>query len=129
MSLEDSNRVGRVIGRIFIRDFSKWDRAKQDAFAESISFPVRKAAHMTEYAILGVLLTEAFDDRRRRRLLRSAGYAFLLTAAYASTDEIHQIFIPGREGSPRDVLIDSAGAAIGILILLFVNRRKRRRKD
>lgn len=124
-SAEDSGRVGRLIGTIFIRDFSSWDRASQDEFAEQISFPVRKAAHMTEYAILGFLLTGACDDRRKRRLLRAAGCAFLISFCYAGADEIHQIFIPDREGAFRDVLFDSAGNIIGILVYAAFHRAGR----
>ena len=47
---------------------------------------------------------------------------------YASTDEIHQTFIIGREGSIRDVCIDSLGGLIGIAILIFINRYLSNRK-
>ena len=66
---------------------------------------LRKCAHMTEYAILAVLLLRA---------TRSPRAAFALAAAYAVTDEIHQLFVTGRHGSPLDVAIDSAGAVLGL---------------
>jgi VanZ family protein len=68
---------------------------------------LRKGAHVTEYAILGLLL------------LRAAGRetpAFLLGVAYAVTDEVHQRFVSGRHASPIDVAIDAAGILIGILV-------------
>jgi len=70
---------------------------------------------MTEYAILGLLL------------LRAVGRevpAFALGIAYAITDEIHQHFVRGRHASPIDVLIDTAGVAIGIFLVnrLFQTR-------
>ena len=76
---------------------------------------LRKGAHMTEYAILGLLL------------LRAVGRevpAFALGIAYAITDEIHQHFVRGRHASPIDVLIDTAGVAIGIFLVsrLFQTR-------
>jgi VanZ family protein len=76
---------------------------------------LRKGAHMTEYAILGLLLLRALG----RELP-----AFALGIAYAITDEIHQHFVRGRHASPIDVLIDTAGVAIGIFLIsrLFQTR-------
>jgi VanZ family protein len=66
---------------------------------------LRKAAHMTEYAILAVLL---------RRATGSTAWAFGLAVAYAATDEFHQTFVRGRHGTPVDVGIDAIGALIGL---------------
>jgi VanZ like family len=70
---------------------------------------LRKLAHATEYAVLGLLLVRALG----RPLL-----SFAVGTAYAVTDEIHQAFVPGRVGSPLDVAIDAAGVAVGILVAL-----------
>ena len=70
-------------------------------------YVLRKCAHMTEYAILAVLLVRATGSYR---------WAFLLAVAYAGTDEFHQTFVRGRHGSPIDVGIDAAGALIGIAL-------------
>ncbi len=67
---------------------------------------LRKIAHVTEYAILGALLTRA---------VRRPGLALALAVAYAASDEVHQLFVEGRHGSPLDVLIDTAGALAGVL--------------
>jgi VanZ family protein len=67
---------------------------------------LRKLAHVGEYAVLGALLLRALD-----RPLP----AVVLGVAYAASDELHQHFVPGRRGSPVDVLIDTAGVAIGVL--------------
>jgi VanZ family protein len=69
---------------------------------------LRKAAHMTEYAIFGALLLRALG----RELP-----ALFFGIAYAVTDEIHQHFIEGRHASPLDVALDSIGVAIGIYLL------------
>ena len=69
---------------------------------------LRKAAHLTEYAVLGALLVRA---------LRSTPLALLAGSAYAATDEVHQIFVSGRQGSPLDWLIDTIGVAAGVLVL------------
>jgi VanZ family protein len=69
---------------------------------------LRKAAHMTEYAILGALLLRALG----RELP-----AFLVGVAYAATDEIHQHFVEGRHASALDVALDAVGVAVGIFLL------------
>jgi len=67
---------------------------------------LRKAAHMTEYAILAALL---------RRATGSYGWAFVLAVAYAASDEFHQTFVRGRHGTPVDVAIDTIGISLGLL--------------
>jgi VanZ family protein len=76
---------------------------------------LRKIAHTAEYALLGALVFRA-TRRPTAALLIASALAFLITSAYAGTDEIHQTFVAGRHGSPVDWLIDTAGAAIGIAI-------------
>ncbi|CAN5670045.1 VanZ family protein [soil metagenome] len=67
---------------------------------------LRKLAHTAEFAVLGALLVRATDR---------AGVAFALGALYAVSDELHQVFVPGRLGSPLDVVIDTVGVAVGVL--------------
>ena len=74
---------------------------------------VRKAAHMTEYAILALLACRALRLSGARRPLLGA---LLLCAVYAATDEFHQSFVGGRGPSPVDVMIDTAGAALALLL-------------
>ena len=68
---------------------------------------LRKLAHVAEYAVLGGLLTR---DVQREPL------AFLLGSLYAVTDEVHQAFVSGRQGSPLDWLVDTIGVALGVLL-------------
>jgi len=68
---------------------------------------LRKLAHACEYALLGALLLRALRDERA---------AVVAAVAYASSDELHQHFVTGRVGSPRDVFIDSLGVAAGVLL-------------
>ena len=75
---------------------------------------LRKGAHLTEYAVLGVLLYRALG---REPLALAVGIA------YAATDELHQYFVPGRHASPVDVAIDAVGVAAGMLVWLRVRER------
>jgi VanZ family protein len=68
---------------------------------------LRKLAHLTEYAILGALLVRA---------LARSGLAILLGGLYAVSDEVHQHFVRGRHGAWYDVLLDTVGVAIGVLV-------------
>jgi hypothetical protein len=68
---------------------------------------LRKLAHASEYALLGLLLVRALG----RQYL-----ALVLGIAYAVTDELHQHFISGRTGAPVDVAIDALGVALGVLL-------------
>ena len=68
---------------------------------------LRKLAHGAEFAVLGALLLRA---------LREELPALAAGIAYAVTDEVHQHFVPGRVGSPLDVVIDSVGVALGIAV-------------
>jgi VanZ family protein len=66
---------------------------------------LRKAAHMAEYGLLWLLWWRAFG-------YRNAGAVAAIAIAYAATDEFHQSFVEGRNGTPVDVLIDAAGVAL-----------------
>lgn len=68
---------------------------------------LRKLAHFAEYAILGGLLLRA---------LRRPWLALALGSLYAVTDEVHQTFVRGRVGSPKDWAIDTAGVAVGVVV-------------
>jgi VanZ family protein len=75
---------------------------------------LRKLAHSMEYALLAALLLRA---------LTRPWLAFLVTVAYAASDEFHQHFVRGRVGTPRDVAIDAAGALIGLVAYSYGRRR------
>ena len=74
----------------------------------------RKLAHAAEFAVLGALLLRALAVERA---------ALALGIAYAASDELHQHFVPGRRGSPVDVLIDAVGVAIGVALFRRLGRR------
>lgn len=82
---------------------------------------LRKTAHFLEYLVLGSLALLAVRPglvRSRPVGIRTISTALLLCVGYAVTDELHQLFVPGRAGRWQDVLIDSAGALSGILLVL-----------
>ena len=76
---------------------------------------LRKIAHAAEYAVLGALLLRATGR---------VGLALALGVAYAVSDEIHQAFVPGREGAPLDVVIDTIGVACGVVLWQVLRTRR-----
>ncbi|MDO4437820.1 MAG: VanZ family protein [Coriobacteriaceae bacterium] len=90
------------------------------------NFLVRKTAHFCEYAVLGVLASQAFDPHRR--LSRGGIVATaLLCALVPSIDETIQLFVAGRSGQVTDVLLDCCGAVCGMAARALAVRALRRR--
>lgn len=79
-------------------------------------FPIRKAAHFGIYMLLGFCMLSAFEKTFKIKIWLNIVFSLISCVLYAISDEIHQNFSAGRGPSPKDVLIDSAGALCGILI-------------
>jgi len=114
----------------FLRPLLKWlfPGITEHTF-DVLHLCARKAAHLTEYGVLGCL---ALRTAREEPALAAAGLAGQVAAAlifaafYASTDEFHQRFVPTRHSSPVDVMIDTVGAAIGVGLMVMAERARRR---
>ena len=117
-SRQESDFVLRILQSIFRLDIDR----------ETASHLVRKAAHFTEYALLGVSAAALFLSRRR--CVQSAVNAMSLCLAVAVLDESIQL-LSQRGSQVQDVLLDFSGAAAGLLIFLALSglfRIFRRRK-
>jgi VanZ family protein len=87
-----------------------------------LSLIIRKTAHFISYLILGILVYRAmdtYDIETSQKMYLS----LLLCFGYAISDEIHQLFVPGRSGTMIDVLIDGLGSATSI-IFIYVKKSK-----
>ena len=108
----------------FIGPFLRWLNADiSPAAIEAVQLLVRKAAHVTEYAILAVLLFRALVGGGNRRTAH-AWLVIFLAGAYAAFDEYHQSFVASRTGSPRDVAIDVCGALVGVMLYCWFTGRR-----
>ena len=87
-------------------------------------FLIRKAAHLSEYAILAIILLRAVRSEMKGSLRLHAAMVFVVGAVYAITDEFHQSFSAVRTASPRDVMIDSFGVLVGLAIYALVVKGK-----
>ncbi|WP_243441148.1 VanZ family protein [Dethiobacter alkaliphilus] len=87
-------------------------------------FWVRKSAHAFLYFVLAVLVIHALG---RSGVVGRKAYliAFLFCVFYAVTDEVHQLYVPGRSGEIGDVVIDSVGAAAGLVVFSLGNNLRR----
>jgi VanZ family protein len=95
---------------------------------EWIHHGFRKCGHLAEYAILGWLLWRAFHQSKNRLPDWSwprVGGVLLVIFLYGATDEFHQIYVPTRTPHFTDVLIDTAGGAIGLLAVWLVHLRRK----
>jgi VanZ family protein len=97
-----------------------------EATLESVHFLIRKASHFSEYALLALLAARAFFTSGRATLARRWWLAaFALVACVSLLDEYHQSFVPSREGSIYDSLLDMAGGAAALACAaLWLRRRK-----
>lgn len=89
--------------------------------ADVMSLVVRKCAHFSEYAVLGVII-RGFLVSRCAESGRPALPAGLLAALVPVIDESIQLFVPGRSGNPIDVCIDLAGVAAGVALSWAASR-------
>ena len=115
LSYKAADIILTVCDKAGIVDYNENNR---ESMIEAVQFPIRKAAHMTEYAVLAILVMIALivDGIKGIKLpIISA----VIATAFAATDEFHQYFIPGRSAEVMDVCIDTLGASIGLAILFF----------
>jgi VanZ family protein len=117
----------------FLEPFLRW--LNPDISLETIDlvrWAIRKTAHLAEYAILAWLAWRALRKPHRHDprpwSWKAAGTALGMVILYAATDEIHQRFVPNRTGALRDVCIDTAGGALGLLALWVWHRLRTRRR-
>lgn len=108
-----------------------WSSDVKACLAEFWEHPIRKLAHFSEYACMGLLVYTLWSQwmRRGRGLkLLTVGWVFLS----AALDELHQRYVPGRYGSFADVLLDTCGGIFGMMLWLaagrFIKILKARRK-
>ena len=117
-SSQTSSTITRAAVTIIDRNYYNEPPAKQKEVWDLASFIVRKLAHFSIYTVLGFCASTALG-RRRLFTLKSLG-AVAFGFLYALTDEFHQSFSAGRSCEFRDMMIDTGGALLGMLISVAV---------
>ena len=90
-------------------------------------FIVRKSAHVILFCLLSILCFIVIYEIKKNIKISTLA-SFSITFIYACIDEIHQLFIPGRGSQIKDVLIDSIGAIIGLIVINLIFMLKNRIK-
>lgn len=122
--LGSMQHTSRIIGPV-LRFFSP---NVSDETVHDVQVAVRKTGHLSGYAVLAALVWRA----KQKGIFvngwnwRTARFAEIAAALYAVTDEFHQSFVPTREASIWDVLIDSTGAAVGLTVIWMLGRWRRK---
>ncbi|MEE1055290.1 MAG: VanZ family protein, partial [Acutalibacteraceae bacterium] len=115
-----SGRVIAAVVRIFHSDFDNLTEKEQEEIIAPYQFIVRKGAHFTLYALLGIFSFLTFVTYKsipfKFRFLLISGICLL----YSISDETHQLFISGRSGEVRDVCIDFCGSLLAITLMTLI---------
>lgn len=129
-SYSDSNGLSSSLASfltgLLIPDFASWGPSLQADWLNSINNLLRKLAHFSEFCLLGVLTYLAalnlMGRRNRKRPPTKFGVGmvcFYICAVLAALDELHQSMSAGRTPSTGDMLVDCAGAILGIIICAY----------
>lgn len=116
LSYEVSVKAVEIVNQVAERH---WSQTQIDHYADRIHYYVRKCAHMTEYALLAIAVSFPLYVYGMHGLLLMF-VAGCICVAFAASDEYHQLFVAGRSGSPRDVMIDSIGVFAGIILVRII---------
>ena len=121
---DESSKLSGGITRAILHFFNilEGKTIEQQSQIETI---VRKLAHYSIYTIGGILIlshVNLYKISANKKVIVSQ----LVGTLYATTDEIHQLFVPGRSGEIRDVCLDSLGVITGIIITLIIQKMIKR---
>ena len=117
---EEANKLSKGVTEIIVQTVEKV--APRSSFdIDQFNHLLRKNAHFFTYLVLGMLVMSGMRRSDVKGIVLTLGICIL----YAVSDEIHQLFVPGRGGQIKDVLIDSAGAFVGIKLYLRLSRLKK----
>ncbi len=118
-STSESKNFTKTLFGYLIGDFSELSQEEQYNLVVEAQHFIRKSAHFCIYAALGFFVmgtVNTYTLTKKFKFLIAESVCFI----YAISDEIHQIFIPGRAGRVTDVLIDSVGGLFGIIAMVVV---------
>ena len=119
---EKSNSTSDVFTVKIVDILSKDKELSKKEYNElfrEVRFWVRKAAHFSIYTILGMFIMTIIGTFTISNIKRSI-ISILIGFIYATTDELHQYFVPERSAEFRDVCIDTSGIILGIFIVLII---------
>lgn len=114
---EESGGLSSSIAKFILKQINNDKIEDRQPILERTESIIRKVAHFSIYTLVGLLLmsfVNTYDLKENKRIMIS----LCIGALYATSDELHQLFVPGRSGQITDVILDSMGVLLGILIVL-----------
>ena len=113
-----SRKVTNFVVEI-ITSIKNMPEPEKENVVDRVESIVRKIAHYSIYTLVGILLMSLMNTYKIKELDRIA-VSLIIGVIYASTDEIHQVFVLGRGPQITDVILDSMGVLTGIFIVMLV---------
>lgn len=123
-SSQDGEKSGSISRRItekiatLIPQIQKENEIEKENIMNTMERIIRKMAHFSIYTVVGLLLmslVSTYNIKEKNRLIITLTTGII----YASSDEIHQSFVPGRSPMITDVVIDTMGVILGILLIIL----------
>ena len=134
-SNQDSEKSGSTSQKVTeaitkdIKSIQKLNKNEKAKVIDKIEDVIRKIAHFSLYALVGLLLMALFSTyniNEKNKIIST----IIIGAIYAISDEFHQSFISGRSGQVSDVFLDTLGVTVGgLFILLIIKTVKKFRKE
>lgn len=128
-SAQDGEESGSLSGAIAKAIMNVLGGDPEGEGCRTLETVIRKGAHMTEFAILMLLLVWALYAWTGVRNCKTLAAALCITVCLAALDEYHQTFVEGRAGRPLDVLIDTSGALLCACIIVLIAFLKKKREN
>lgn len=131
LSTEDANRsnetsgvFSRIVLKVISPGYEQLPPDRQEALFNSVQNVIRKCAHFSEYALLGLALRLCLESWFGPGPRKECGvWSWAGGTLYACTDELHQMLVDGRSGQVRDVMIDSSGVLFGTVLAVLLIRK------
>jgi VanZ family protein len=122
--IESTNQSQGIINKtIIVEIYEKANNVNEETALENVDRITRKVAHGIEYLILAILICSLLYEYNLS-MKKIIIISFIVCFLYSCTDELHQLFILGRSGEIRDVIIDNIGTLLGCFSYLLFRRRK-----
>jgi len=109
------------IAHFFIPQYDLLSQAEKLIYINQLNGVIRKLAHIFIYFVLSLLLISVFNQYKFRHN-RKVILTFLICLLYAITDELHQVFVPGRGPGFLDIGIDASGILLGLGIFILIKK-------
>lgn len=123
-SSQDGEKSGSISKKITeeivkrIPQIQEKEQEERELITQRTEKVIRKLAHFSIYTVVGILLmalVSTYQIKEKNKIIIS----IIIGITYACSDEIHQSFIPGRSPMITDVIIDTMGVILGILLILL----------